>query len=169
MTKRNPAGGASDGPRRTTTIERTYKASLDDVWGLWTTKEGIESWWAPDGFSVEVRSFDARTGGAVVYAMTATDPAQVEFVKSAGLPLTTEARFVYAEVVAKRRLVLTHRIDFVPGVPPYEVSTAVDFHASGQDVRVVVTLSAMHDDAWTQRAAMGWESQLGKLAKALGA
>lgn len=33
-------------------IERKYAASIEDVWELWTTKEGIESWWGPDGFSV---------------------------------------------------------------------------------------------------------------------
>jgi hypothetical protein len=26
----------------------------------------------------------------------------------------------------------------------------------------------MHDDEWTRRATMGWESELGKLAKVLG-
>ena len=25
-------------------IERTYEASIEDVWELWTTREGIESW-----------------------------------------------------------------------------------------------------------------------------
>ena len=43
----------SDGPRRRVRLERTYDATLDDVWDLWTTKEGIESWWGPPGFKVE--------------------------------------------------------------------------------------------------------------------
>ena len=38
--------------KRRITLERTYKASLQDVWDMWTTKDGIESWWGPDGFSV---------------------------------------------------------------------------------------------------------------------
>ena len=32
---------------------------------------------------------------------------------------------------------------------------------------MVLTLDAMHDESWTQRAVMGWESELGKLAVAL--
>ena len=32
-------------------IERTYEASIEDIWELWTTREGIESWWGPEGFS----------------------------------------------------------------------------------------------------------------------
>jgi hypothetical protein len=34
-------------------------------------------------------------------------------------------------------------------------------------VRLVVTLDAMHDEAWTKMAVMGWESQLDKLATQL--
>ena len=30
-------------------IERTYRASVDELWDLWTTKEGFESWWPPEG------------------------------------------------------------------------------------------------------------------------
>jgi uncharacterized protein YndB with AHSA1/START domain len=56
------------------TIERTYKASIDDVWNLWTTKQGIESWWGPDGFSTKVMKLDLRAGGELRYAMTATAP-----------------------------------------------------------------------------------------------
>lgn len=41
--------------RRMIKIERTYLASLDEVWDLWTTKAGIASWWGPEGFAVKVR------------------------------------------------------------------------------------------------------------------
>ena len=36
-------------------IERAYDASIKDVWALWTTREGIESWWGPEGFHKEIR------------------------------------------------------------------------------------------------------------------
>jgi uncharacterized protein YndB with AHSA1/START domain len=41
-------------------IERTYPASIDEAWMLWTTKAGIESWWGPEGFNVTVTSLDLR-------------------------------------------------------------------------------------------------------------
>jgi uncharacterized protein YndB with AHSA1/START domain len=28
-------------------FERIYDASVEDVWALWTTKEGLEEWFAP--------------------------------------------------------------------------------------------------------------------------
>ena len=55
-------------------IERTYEASIEDVWALWTIREGIESWVGPEGFSVKVHKLDLRAGGQMVYAMTAVDP-----------------------------------------------------------------------------------------------
>jgi uncharacterized protein YndB with AHSA1/START domain len=39
--------------------------------------EGIESWWAPDGFAVELEKLELEPGGELVYTMTATAPEQV--------------------------------------------------------------------------------------------
>jgi uncharacterized protein YndB with AHSA1/START domain len=147
------------------TIERTYEASLNDIWDLWTTREGIESWWGPDGFSTKVLELDLRAGGKLFYEMTATGPEQVKFMKNAGMPLTTEGRLTYGEVVHQKRLAYTHLADFIPGVEPYNVATVVEFHSLGKNVRMVLTFDAMHDEVWTQRAVMGHESQLGKLEK----
>ena len=148
-------------------IERTYKASIEEVWELWTTREGIESWWGPEGFSVKVHELDLRSGGQMVYAMTAVDPPQVEFMKKAGMPLTTEARLTYTEIVPGKTIAYTHLADFIPGVEPYTVGNKVDFFAVGANVRMVLTLDPMHSDEWTQRAVMGMESQLGKLARVI--
>lgn len=161
--------GAAAAPARRITIERIYEAAIDDVWELWTTKQGIESWWGPDGFEVQVRHLDLRPGGQLQYAMTATGPGQVEFMKKAGLPLTTQARLTYTEVVPKRRLAYVHLADFVPGVKPYDVATVLELHVDAPTVRMVLTFDAMHDEQWTQMAVMGWESQLGKLAKQISA
>ena len=43
-------------------LQRTFAASLDLVWELWTTKEGIESWWGPPGFEVKVSKLELRQG-----------------------------------------------------------------------------------------------------------
>jgi len=153
--------------RRRVSIERTFNAAVEDVWELWTTKEGIESWWGPDGFTVKVRRLDFRLGGELLYAMTAIAPEQIEFLKKAGMPQTTESLVTYTEVEPLRRLGFRQMADFIPGVKPYEVETTVALETSPQGVRMVPTLAAMHDDHWTQLAVMGWESELAKLAKLL--
>jgi uncharacterized protein YndB with AHSA1/START domain len=148
-------------------IERTYAASIEDLWDLWTTKEGIESWWGPDGFSVKVHELDLRAGGQMRYDMTAIDPAMVQFMKQSGMPLTTPAKLTYTEIVPGKSIAYTHRADFIPGVEPYDIGNKVEFFAEGGNVRMVITLDPMHSDEWTQRAVMGWESQLGKLTRLL--
>jgi uncharacterized protein YndB with AHSA1/START domain len=153
--------------RRRVTLERTFAAPIDEVWELWTTKDGIESWWGPDGFAVKVRQIDLRPGGELVYAMTATAPDQIEFLKKAGMPATTVSRLTYTEVVPPRRLAYSHTADFIPGVEPYEVPTTVELEEVPDGVRMVLSFTAMHDEHWTNLAVMGWESELGRLEKLL--
>jgi len=154
--------------RRRVSIERTFAdAAAEDVWALWTTKDGIESWWGPDGFEVKVRRLDFRLGGELLYAMTATAPEQIEFLKKAGMPLTTESLVRYTDVVPLKRIAFTQLADFIPGVEPYEVGTTVELGTTSQGVRLILTLDAMHDEHWTRMAVMGWENELGKLAKVL--
>jgi uncharacterized protein YndB with AHSA1/START domain len=169
MTRKTGTPTSPAAPQRRITIERTYQATVEDVWDLWTTVDGIESWWGPEGFAVKVRKLDLRPGGVLEYAMIATAPAQIEFMRNAGMPLTTEARVTYTEVDPRRRLAYEHLVDFVPGVKPYALAHVVELHPGPLGVRMVLTFDAMHDEEWTQRAVMGWESELGKLAKRLAA
>ena len=153
--------------RRQITLERNFDAAIEEVWELWTTKEGIESWWGPDGFSVEVSRIDLRPGGELVYDMTATAPDQKDFLKKAGMAQTTTSRLVFTEVTPPRRLAYTQLADFIPGVLAYEVAITVELDKTSQGVRMVLTFDAMHDEHWTNMAVMGWENEIGKLVKLL--
>ena len=155
--------------KKQVTMERTYDAALSDVWELWTTKDGIESWWGPEGFRVEVRSIDLRAGGTLVYMMIADAPPMIEFMKKAGMPVATENTIRYREVVPNKRLVYDHSTDFIKDVEPYNVTHTIELFPKGDSVRMVLTFDAMHAEEWTQRASAGWEQELGKLGKALAA
>jgi uncharacterized protein YndB with AHSA1/START domain len=155
------------GDRKRVTLERTFAASVEDVWELWTTKEGIESWWGPEGFSTTVLKLDLWPGGELRYTMTATAPDQVGFLRKAGMPLTNETHGRYDEIVRHRRLAFTQVADFVPGVAAYDVETLVELFPSAQAVKLVLTFDAMHDEQWTRMAEMGWDSELGKLGQVL--
>jgi uncharacterized protein YndB with AHSA1/START domain len=145
------------------TLERHYRATLDEVWALWTTKDGIESWWGPEGFSVTVQHLDLRAGGELRDTMTATAPEQVAFMRQAGMPLATEVSLAYTEVEHLQRLSYTMSTDFVPDVEPYESATRVSFAPEPDGVHMVLSFSAMHDEEWTQRARLGHESELDRL------
>ena len=153
--------------RRKVSIERTFNAGIEAVWELWTTRDGIESWWGPDGFEVRVRKLDFRPGGQLLYDMTAVAPDQIEFMKKAGMPLTTPSIVTFTEVSPRTRFAFTQLADFIPNVKPYEVAMTVEFDTTTQGVRMVLTLDAMHDEYWTKMAVMGWENELDKLAKLL--
>jgi uncharacterized protein YndB with AHSA1/START domain len=153
--------------RKQFTLDRTYQGTLDDVWDLWTTAEGIESWWGPEGFAVKVREIDLRPGGVMRYAMSAVAAPQIDFMKRAGMPLTTETSITFKAVEPKTRLAYDNWVDFVPGVAPYSAGTLIELEPVADSVRMKLTIEAMHNEEWTQRAVMGWESEIGKLAKVL--
>jgi len=150
-------------------LERTLDASIDDVWELWTTSEGIESWWGPEGFRVVVRDLDLRPGGELLYTMSATGADQIAYMKKAGMPPENHHRIIFSEVDRPRRLAYDEVVDFIPGVDTYLVATAVELHEVAGGVRLVLTFDAMHDEHWTRLATMGRESELDRLVKLLAA
>jgi uncharacterized protein YndB with AHSA1/START domain len=159
---------ATDTPQAKVVIERTYRVRIEDLWELWTTKAGFESWWGPEGFRVEVHALEARAGGAIEYDMIADAPDAIAEMKRMGHPLSHGTRGWFAEFKPFERLTLMHVIDFITGVEPYESMIEVDFHASGDHARMVVTLHPHRDPHWTKMSAEGFRSQLKKLDKRFG-
>ena len=149
-------------------IERTYKASVNELWELWTTKEGFESWWGPEGFRVEVHALEARVGGRLHYDMIADSPEMITAMKQMGSPVSHETRGTFSELKHHERLAITHVIDFLPGVKPYESTMVAEFFPLADSVRMAVTLDPMHNDEFTNMQREGFTSQLTKLDKRFG-
>ncbi len=154
-------------PRRQITLQRTYRATPEEVWEMWTTREGIEAWWGPDGFEVKVKKLELRPGGELLYDMIAVAPEMVAFMKQSGAPTTTAARIRITEVSPPRRLCYLHAADFIPGVEPYDVAYRVELDPVPEGVRLTLSFEAMHDETWTGRAVAGWNMELARLEKAL--
>jgi uncharacterized protein YndB with AHSA1/START domain len=131
-------------------LERTYDAPAELIWELWTTGAGLEEWWGPDGFATRVTELELRPGGEVRYVMTATGPEQIAFVRSLGMPLSSEFRRTFAEVAPPTRLAYRSLIDWVPEHEGYEHLTVVDIEPAGERTTVVMTIDPLHDDALTQ-------------------
>jgi uncharacterized protein YndB with AHSA1/START domain len=156
---------AANSTRPKTVIERTYRARVEELWELWTTKEGFESWWGPEGSCVEVHAIEARSGGALYYDMIADTPETIEAMKQLGLPPRQGNRCTFAEFTPYESLTLTHFMDFFPGVKPYESTIVVAFFPAGDFVRMAVTIYPMHNEEITQMSIDGFTSQLTKLDK----
>jgi uncharacterized protein YndB with AHSA1/START domain len=144
-------------------VERTYRAKPVDLWDLWTTKAGFESWWGPQGFRVEVHAIEPRVGGALRYDMIADAPEMIESLKRLGRPPSHPTTARFTEVKPHERLVITNVIDFIPGVERYESDIAVDLIVEGDHVRMVTTLEAMHSKEIGGMQLEGYTSQLSKL------
>lgn len=147
-------------------IERTYTAKPEELWELWTTKDGFESWWGPQEFRADVYTIEPRQGGVLHYDMVADTPEAVAAMEGMGAPTTQPCHGTFSEFRPLERLVLTQVIDFLPNVAPYDSTITVDFFDTAQGrVRMVVTLSQMHDLTTTGMQREGFLSQLSKIDK----
>ena len=149
--------------RSAVVIERTYQARVEDLWALWTTKDGFESWWWPEGCRSKVHTIEARVGGTLHYNMTAVEPAQIADMKQLGLEPSHAVYARFTEIKPNRRLAITHVVDFGPGLKPEECTIAVDFLPAGESVRMVVTIEPMRSEEFTRRSQLGFISQLRNL------
>ena len=150
-------------------FERTYDGPIDDVWELWTTKDGFESWWGPEGFRVEVSKIEARAGGELHYAMIAARAEEIAYMKQQGWAVSHATHGKFIQFEPKRRLMLRHRIDFIPGVEAYDNDMRVELVPEGARVKMIVEIQPHIDEVWTRNSAQGFESQLTKVAAALAA
>jgi len=150
-------------PGKKITLERTIRAPPREIWELWTTKKGLESWWGPEGFVTKVRRLEVSPGGKFEYEMTATGAEQVEALKKTNLPLKSRAHGSYKEVRAPKRLVYKTVAGFIPGISPYEIATLVEFQVVPGGTKLTVIQDAMHNEEWTRMSEVGMGSSLDKL------
>jgi uncharacterized protein YndB with AHSA1/START domain len=155
-------------PQAAVVVERTYAAAVEDLWALWTTKAGFESWWGPEGFRVEVHAMEARLDGALDYDMIADAPEALAAMKNMNQPVSHATHGKFGEFRPHERLTLVHVIDFISGVEPYEQTIEVDFRSNGGQASMTVTIHPHIDAHWTKMAVMGFTSQLTKLDRRFG-
>ena len=97
-------------------LMRAYSSPPEVVFPLWVTREHLEAWWGPDGFSVEIDELDTHPGGRWRFTMRGPD--------GTGYP----NHVTYVEVTPSARLVFTHG---GPGDPGPHFTTVVTFDEFG--------------------------------------
>jgi uncharacterized protein YndB with AHSA1/START domain len=150
-------------------FERIYDVPVEDLWDLWTTKEGLAEWFAPEGMHVEVLALDLRVGGTFDHVMTAVGAEQIAYMTNVGRPPSARVSGRFVEIMHHQRLRIRFDIDFVPGVEPYPYDIAVAFHAEGERMRMVVTADRHPDPEMTRGATLGLTSQLNRFEVAIAA
>jgi len=142
-------------------IERVFNAPMDVVWKLWTSAEGIASWFGPRGFSVEVDTLELEPGGAFIYTMRATDPERIEAMEKQGRPPSWAVESTVTEIDPLTKFV------YESPMGPETMTTAAEFSEVSDGVKLVLVISATKD-GMVGGAAMGFESSLDRFAEALG-
>ena len=150
-------------------FERVYDASIEDVWALWTTKEGLEEWFAPEGLHLEISTLELWVGGTFNHVMTAVGAEQVAYMAHLNRPPTTWVSARFVEIEPHRRLRIRFDIDFVHGVEPYPYDMVMELSAEAGRVRMIVTADRHPDAEMTRGAILGLTSQLRRFDLAMAA
>lgn len=110
---------------------------------------------------------ELRPGGELRYAMTATAPEQVAFLRDTGNPLSVQLRKTFTEVAPPARLAYRSLIDFVPDHEPYEHRTTIDIEPAGDRTSVIMTVDPLHDETWTKQYQAHRGNELDNLGAAI--
>ena len=144
--------------RATGSYERTFSASSDKVWRVWTDADSMKRWWGPTGYTAPFIRNDVRVGGTYLWAMKSP---KGEMFWNTG---------VYKEVVPNRRIVSTSSFADesgnalpgskapVPGRWPDAITVIVEFSESSGKTKVTVTevgmpliVTILSKTAWDQQ------------------
>lgn len=133
---------------------RLLAAPPAEVFDRWVTREHLERWWGPDGFSLTVHEFDARPGGRWVFTMHGPD----------GTDFPNTIRYV--ELVPAERLVYVHGEE-TDADPMFTGVVTFDEVAGSTALSMRLVFASTADrDAVEERhhAAEGGAQTLGRLA-----
>jgi uncharacterized protein YndB with AHSA1/START domain len=142
------------------TIERTFKAPAEKVWKMWTTKEGLQKWWALSardmGYEFTVRKIDVRVGGSYDFEMK--DAKQ-----------TLHNHGTYNEVVPNKRLGMVWNFDIFlqPSEKPYDVPITIVLEPVSGGTKMTFTQGPLASPEHTEGSRQGVVANFEKLAKAL--
>ncbi|MGB2627614.1 MAG: SRPBCC domain-containing protein [Candidatus Acidiferrum sp.] len=150
----------------TVRMERTFNASVADVWKVWNAADSIEKWWGPKSYTALVVRNDVRAGGNYLWAMKSE---QGRMFWNTG---------TYKQVVADKKIVSTMSFAnengiitpgpqvSVPGQWPDEITVIVEFSESGGKAGITVTEVGVPLIAYPL-LKMGWAQQFDKIQSLL--
>ena len=143
------------------TIERTFKASPEKVWEMWTTPQGLMAWWAVSardmGFDFSVKELDVRVGGKFALAMVNKDHNLLN-------------HGVYTVVNPYTHLAWTWNFDIflAPGEKPYDVPIEVRLERVAGGTKMTFKQGPLAKPEFTEGSRQGVLANFEKMAKALG-
>ena len=149
-------------------IERTFAASIETVWHMWTDAAAFKSWYGPNGMQVPVAEMDVVAGGRRMVCMRMEAPEREMSMWFIGefKEVSRPTRLVYTESMcdADGNLISPASMGMPDGTP--EV-TEVIVELAEVDGGTRMVMTHMGVPAGTPGEG-GWMQAFDKLAGALG-
>jgi len=132
-------------------IERVIDASIEAVFGAWTTREAMEAWYRDgDLFVARVTELDLRVGGRY----------RVEFGPADQAPYVEYGE--YLEIDPPHRLVMTETLEGVES-PWANTTVSVELHDESGKTHLTLTHSGFPTTGHRDLAAGGWPGFLERI------
>ena len=143
-------------------IERTFEASVDLVWQMWTDPEHFKNWYGPKGFTVPVANMDLRIGGNRLICMASPDGSMKMWTKGEYIEIIPNERLVYTESPADENgKVVSPSAMGMPDGYPATTEVTVLLEDLGGHTKMVMTHAGVPA---VSGAGGGWEQAFEKLA-----
>ena len=147
-------------------IERIFDAPLDLVWDLWTTGDGFQKWYGPQGFTIPTAEMDVQVGGRRLIAMESPDGSMKMWFTGEYREVTPKTRLVYTESMSDEHGNVLSPADM--GMPdhPEVTEITVVLEDVGGKTKLVMTHAGIPADS---PGAGGWGQAFDKMAAVLAA
>ena len=154
----------NSGSRDMVRIERSFDASVDLIWQMWTVPEHFAAWYGPEGATISVAKMDLRVGGTRLVCMEVRIP---------NGPMRMWFTGEYREVVVNERLVYTESMSDengnvlsptdmgMPAGHPTTTEVGVALESVDGRTQMTMTHAGIPGDS---PGAAGWAMALDKLA-----
>jgi uncharacterized protein YndB with AHSA1/START domain len=148
-------------------FERTYPASIEQVWDAWTQADLLRQWWGPEKTTIPECEVDLRVGGRLYLVMEAGEA----MGKYAGTRWPMEATFTRVEphhhLAYDARSWTEGKEDTATIEHVNEVTLSPDGDATLLQLRITITAIGSNAKMAAFGMKWGYKAQLDKLAALL--
>lgn len=149
------ADSGGDHQPQTLRLERSFKATAEQVFEAWTDPDLLKQWWGPPGSVVTVVEVDLRVGGR--YRIAIQQKSQATYYVSGA----------YQTVDRPYRLVFTWRWEN-PEMDIGQSLVTIELDSDGKKTDLRLIHERLPDEEARRSHAEGWTGILQKLAQFLG-
>jgi uncharacterized protein YndB with AHSA1/START domain len=150
--------------REAVVIERSFDASVDVLWQMWTDPQHFAAWYGPDAATIPVAKMDVRVGGTRFVSMEMQTPngAMQMWFTGEYLEVVENERLVYTESMSDPDGNVLSPADMgMPDGHPTTTEVRVELEDLGGRTKMVMTHAGIPSDS---PGATGWTMAFDKLA-----